>query len=238
MVIVDKNQISLGIDVGSVTTKIVLIDANTGLIYSHYKKHYAQPLASLIVALKDLQQESTDERVFYAAVTGSGRDLLSEALGIPSVNEIIAQTKAVAHFYLNAETIIEIGGQANFREYWQVALNQKPDHVFFVIDVTKQEDFKDFQEYLVKHKDFSQKTTLTVNKMDLIENVPDYITPIDSIINCSAKNGKGMLDILETVAYFRISEVSQISSQDTIGESGENDKEKAETILKKYQGKF
>jgi len=111
MVIMDKDKISLGIDVGSVTLKIVLIDEGANLLSSSYTKHYGQPLQTLISGLRELKKEGPAAGFCCAAVTGSGRDLIGEVLGIPVINEIIAQVKAVARFHPSAKTIIEIGGQ-------------------------------------------------------------------------------------------------------------------------------
>ncbi|MFX0123893.1 MAG: ADP-ribosylation factor-like protein [Candidatus Hodarchaeota archaeon] len=45
--------------------------------------------------------------------------------------------------------VIEIGGQPSFRKYWRVALEQNPVRVFFVVDVTKENDFNEYR-YLRK----------------------------------------------------------------------------------------
>ncbi|MFC1671847.1 acyl-CoA dehydratase activase [Planctomycetota bacterium] len=101
----------LGIDVGSVTLKLALMDGDDALIYSSYEKHHSHPLPVLLSSLERLRDE-TDVRIFSSiAVTGSGRSLVSEWLEIPAVNEIVSQSIAVSRFCPGVRTILEIGGQ-------------------------------------------------------------------------------------------------------------------------------
>ena len=65
------------------------------------------------------------------------------------------------------------------------------------------------------------------------ETLPDYISDTHSSIQCSAKNGRGMLDILETIANFRDVMASK-TTQSKTAEPIEEEKEKAESILKEY----
>jgi predicted CoA-substrate-specific enzyme activase len=101
----------LGIDIGSVTLKLAAIDEDGRVLYSSYEKHHGAPLPVLLRALKKLQGDASVAELSSAAVTGSGRDLVSAALGMPAVNEIVAQATAVAHYRSGTRTIIEIGGQ-------------------------------------------------------------------------------------------------------------------------------
>ncbi|MFW9995768.1 MAG: ADP-ribosylation factor-like protein [Candidatus Odinarchaeota archaeon] len=143
--------------------------------------------------------------------------------------------------------VIEIGGQESFRKYWNDALNQDPVHVFFVIDVTNDKDYEEYQkfidDYQKDHPWIPQKTILTVNKLDLVTEIPGYLKEKNVKIQCSAKTGEGMLDILENIASFRDEAKAKLprepggrSENDQVND--EEEKEKAESILRKYKGKF
>lgn len=106
-----NDLICLGIDVGSVTLKLALLDDKNTLLYSSYEKHQCRPLPALLSALKNLRRQLSDLPPCTAAVTGSGRGYVSEMLDLPTVNEIVAQAVSASHFCPGVKTIIEIGGQ-------------------------------------------------------------------------------------------------------------------------------
>lgn len=147
--------------------------------------------------------------------------------------------------YIANVKIIEIGGQETYRHYWKTALEQDPVHVFFIIDVTKKKDFEEYNELIERSKTqyphLSKKITLVGNKIDLITNIPSSIAGLESSILCSAKEGEGMLDILEEIASLRsIAESTFLPNDknDPDEDSYEKEKEKVEEILKDYQGKL
>ncbi len=142
--------------------------------------------------------------------------------------------------------IIEIGGQRDFRKYWTEAINQNPVHIFFVIDVTSKTDFEDFIRFVEENqKKFPQileRTILIVNKMDLVSTLPSYILQKNQIVECSAKTGEGLLDLLELIANFKdVAEAKILINHDKRIDDRRReseDKEIAEAVLKKYEGKF
>ena len=103
----------LGIDAGSTTTKIVLIDEESNLLFSHYGSNEGNPLASVTNVLKELYDKLPEKaEIVYSSVTGYGEDLLKEALKI-DIGEIetIAHYKAANHFLPGVDFILDIGGQ-------------------------------------------------------------------------------------------------------------------------------
>jgi GTPase SAR1 family protein len=141
--------------------------------------------------------------------------------------------------------IIEIGGQETYRSYWQTALEQEPVHVFFIIDVTKKTDFEEYTDLINRSKTqyphLYKKITLIGNKIDLLTNLPSYITDLESSILCSAKEGEGMLDILEEIANLKSnseSTLTPIKKTETDEKSSPNEKQKVEELLKSFQGKL
>ncbi len=103
----------LGIDAGSTTTKIALIDEEGALIYAYYGSNGGNPLKSTIEALKDMYgQIPAGIEIAQSTVTGYGEALLKAALKI-DIGEIetIAHYKAAEHFCPGVEFILDIGGQ-------------------------------------------------------------------------------------------------------------------------------
>ena len=80
-----QEQILVGIDVGSTTTKVAVMEAATGkVLFSDYTRHQSDQLQSVSRALK-LVKDTLAGRSFLTAMTGSGAKHLSEELGIPYV---------------------------------------------------------------------------------------------------------------------------------------------------------
>lgn len=103
----------LGIDAGSTTTKVALIDKDGNLLYSHYSSNQGSPLNSAVAALGDLYKNlSKDAYIAKAAVTGYGEQLLKNALNI-DIGEVetVAHFKAANYFLDGVDFILDIGGQ-------------------------------------------------------------------------------------------------------------------------------
>jgi GTPase SAR1 family protein len=137
--------------------------------------------------------------------------------------------------------VIEIGGQESFRKYWDTAINQKPARIFYVIDISKESDFQEYQEFVKEYPNASNGTILTANKVDLVENLPKEITEIEEAIICSAKSNEGMLEILEAIASMR--NKAEYKGRNTLSITekkvdDEEDSEEVESILKEFEGKF
>lgn len=103
----------LGIDAGSTTTKLVLIDKEGNLLYSLYGSNEGNPLKSVMNMLKELYKILPEKAILrYSGVTGYGEKLIQTALNI-DLNEIetIAHYTAAKQFEPNVTAIIDIGGQ-------------------------------------------------------------------------------------------------------------------------------
>ncbi len=103
----------LGIDAGSTTTKIVLIDNENNLLYSMYANNEGNPLQSVIKMLKKLYSVIPKKaKLRYSGVTGYGEKLIQTALNV-DLNEIetIAHYTAAKEFEPDVTSIVDIGGQ-------------------------------------------------------------------------------------------------------------------------------
>lgn len=108
-----KGNAFLGIDAGSTTTKVALIDDSGRLLYSYYGSNMGSPLESTINALKDLYSKlNKDTIVANSAVTGYGEHLIKSALKI-DIGEIetVAHYKAADYFLPGVDFVLDIGGQ-------------------------------------------------------------------------------------------------------------------------------
>ena len=103
--------ILVGIDVGSTTVKVVAVDAaSLDVLHSVYVRHHACQAETVRRLLADLQDRFPGASM-RAAVCGSGGMVLSQAFGLPYVQEVVANAIAVQRFYPKARTAIELGGQ-------------------------------------------------------------------------------------------------------------------------------
>ncbi len=109
----------LGVDGGSTTTKVALIDIETEeIVAEHYGRTHGDPVKALKLCLvevkKQIQEQIGDEKITIslASTTGSSREILGVFLETPAVyNEIIAHAVGTTYFKDDIDTIFEIGGQ-------------------------------------------------------------------------------------------------------------------------------
>ncbi|WDV46650.1 acyl-CoA dehydratase activase [Clostridiaceae bacterium M8S5] len=103
-------KLYLGVDVGSVSTNIVLIDENKNVIDKYYLRTKGKPINVLQEGMKLVEDKS--QFIKGVGATGSGRHLASAMLGADIVkNEITAHAIAGLNIIPNVRTILEIGGQ-------------------------------------------------------------------------------------------------------------------------------
>ena len=103
----------LGIDVGSVSTKLVLIDENNKILSWFYFRTEGDPIKSIQRGLKMMKEKIADDiEISGVGTTGSARYLAGVVVGADLVkNEISAHAKGAGYFIPEVRTIIEIGGQ-------------------------------------------------------------------------------------------------------------------------------
>jgi predicted CoA-substrate-specific enzyme activase len=104
---------SLGIDVGSVSTNLVVIDENGNILYKTYRRTSGQPIMALTLALKEIMNQlDADIQIVCSGATGSGRQLAGVITGADVIkNEITAHAVAAQKMVPDVRTVIEIGGQ-------------------------------------------------------------------------------------------------------------------------------
>ena len=108
-----KIDVALGLDVGSLSTNVVLIDKDNNVIARRYLPTASKPLNAIQKGLKEIYEEVGDKvNVIAAGTTGSGRYLTGDFIGADNIqNEITAQATAAIAYDPTVDTIFEIGGQ-------------------------------------------------------------------------------------------------------------------------------
>ena len=99
-----------GIDVGSTTVKLVIMENGMDIVFSQYRRHQARTKETLLELLLEAK-DRLGECVLKSAMTGSGAINLSKFLGIDFVQEVVATAKAVEHFEPSTDVAIELGGE-------------------------------------------------------------------------------------------------------------------------------
>lgn len=107
----ETEKINVGIDIGSTTTKVVVVDSEKDtVLYSDYRRHHAKQMQSVKEILQSLESRFQEKKMRFC-LTGSGSKLLAERLDLPFVQEVVANAVAVQKKFKNAGTAIELGGQ-------------------------------------------------------------------------------------------------------------------------------
>jgi predicted CoA-substrate-specific enzyme activase len=106
------DKIFLGVDVGSVSTNIVILDQSGQVLLTRYFRNDGQPLQVIKAGMAEIRDLFRNALIRGVGTTGSGRLLAGAILGADLIkNEITAHAGAALHFYPDVRTILEIGGQ-------------------------------------------------------------------------------------------------------------------------------
>ena len=100
----------IGLDVGSTTVKIAILDEMDNLVFSHYQRHYSDVQHTVSNLLQKLYIQFRNSNVTMN-VTGSSGISTSEQIGVCFVQEVIACSKAVDRFIPDTDVAIELGGE-------------------------------------------------------------------------------------------------------------------------------
>ena len=114
----------LGIDVGSTTVKLAVLDAVGEVKWAVYRRHHADVRATIVEVLKEAA-EKFPEQSMTIAITGSGGLLLSQWLDIAFVQEVIASKTAVETFIPATDVAIELGGEDAKIIYFDNGIEQR-----------------------------------------------------------------------------------------------------------------
>jgi len=109
-IIMTDKMYKLGIDIGSTTVKAAILDKDNHLLFSDYRRHYANIQETLADILRD-GKSALGEIEMYPVITGSGGLTLSKHLNVPFVQEVVAVSTALYDYAPQTDVAIELGGE-------------------------------------------------------------------------------------------------------------------------------
>jgi predicted CoA-substrate-specific enzyme activase len=101
---------TLGIDIGSTTVKVALLDKDQKLIFSDYKRHFANIQETLAELLQEANSVAGNVTL-HPVITGSGGLTLAKHLDVPFVQEVIAVSTSLKKLAPKTDVAIELGGE-------------------------------------------------------------------------------------------------------------------------------
>lgn len=104
------SNLHMGIDVGSTTVKVVVLDNDNNTLFSEYRRHFSD-IKSTVADLFTEVRDTVKGETFTVVITGSGGLLLSKMLNLPFVQEVIANKTAIKAFLPETDVVIELGGE-------------------------------------------------------------------------------------------------------------------------------
>ncbi len=123
--------VRMGIDIGSTTVKVAVLDDKDNLIYGDYQRHRADIRNTIIAvvnkALDFLEKELPlgKKETLSVKVTGSGGLSVSQWLNVPFVQEVIAATTSVKKLIPQTDVVIELGGEDAKITYFKGGVEQR-----------------------------------------------------------------------------------------------------------------
>ena len=114
----------LGLDVGSTTVKLVIIDSENQIIFNEYMRHFSD-MRGVLTDLFKLAKEKCGSFSVVTAVTGSGGLTVSRLLNLPFVQEVVAGARATQKFIPQADVVLEFGGEDAKITYMKPSLEQR-----------------------------------------------------------------------------------------------------------------
>ena len=99
-----------GIDIGSTTVKLVLLDEQAHILFGQYRRHHAQTQQTLAELLKEARLQ-VGECALQVKITGSGSINLGKAMNIGFVQEVVAVASALQSTAPQTDVAIELGGE-------------------------------------------------------------------------------------------------------------------------------
>ena len=123
--------VRMGIDVGSTTVKVVVLDFDDVTLYSEYERHRADIRSTIISvverALDAIEQKTQgkENQLISVKVTGSGGLAVSHWLSVPFIQEVVASTNAVKKIIPHTDVVIELGGEDAKITYFTGGIEQR-----------------------------------------------------------------------------------------------------------------
>ncbi|ERJ13409.1 2-hydroxyacyl-CoA dehydratase [Haloplasma contractile] len=119
-----KALFHIGIDVGSTTVKVIVLDRKLNMVFKRYKRHYSEIKETIASILNEAYKDFKNKEV-SVTITGSGGMALAKSLDVNFVQEVIASTKALQDYHPETDVAIELGGEDAKIIYLKDGLDQR-----------------------------------------------------------------------------------------------------------------
>ena len=119
-----EKLLHVGLDVGSTTVKIAVMDSNLNVIYSNYQRHFSDTKNTVCNVLEDLI-DRYPENEYTVALTGSGAMSASKFLDLPFIQEVVSCKRAVEKYIPKTDVVIELGGEDAKIIYFDKSIEQR-----------------------------------------------------------------------------------------------------------------
>ena len=114
----------VGLDVGSTTVKIIVMDKNKKTIYKNYQRHFSDTKNTVCNVLEDLLLKYPSNN-FTLALTGSGAMSAAKFLGVDFIQEVVSCKRAVEKYIPKTDVVIELGGEDAKIIYFDQSIEQR-----------------------------------------------------------------------------------------------------------------
>lgn len=122
------DRLRLGIDIGSTTVKVVVVDENLKPLFYQYKRHFSEIKATLTELVGNAHTE-LGKCKFTAMMTGSGGVAMADAIGVEFIQEVVATANAVEAVAPKTDVAIELGGEDAKIIYFKGGIEQRMNGV-------------------------------------------------------------------------------------------------------------
>lgn len=119
-----NNNYTLGIDIGSTTVKVAILDFEQNLVFSDYERHYAN-IQETLASLLEKAIKETGNMTISPVITGSGGLTISKHLEVPFVQEVVAVSTALNKVAPQTDVAIELGGEDAKIIYFTNGIDQR-----------------------------------------------------------------------------------------------------------------
>ena len=106
-----KEYYSLGIDIGSTTVKVAVLNKDNEILFSDYQRHFANIQETLAQIVKEAMDHLGSNIEISPVITGSGGLALATQLGVPFVQEVVAVATSLTDYAPQTDVAIELGGE-------------------------------------------------------------------------------------------------------------------------------
>ena len=119
-----SKTLNIGVDVGSTTVKVVVLDRKQNILYSEYRRHFSDTKKTIKDLFNEVLEKFPNDK-FTINMTGSGAIALAKYLDIPFVQEVIACKNAIKKYTPSVDVAIELGGEDAKIIYFDQTIEQR-----------------------------------------------------------------------------------------------------------------